>query len=107
MIFLRNGPFLSFVTMDMRSPLSFLLRVWETETSNLLTFPIFFKYWSIGMCWDQVLILEYFYVDCIPPILLKHLEQSLMNALVWLVGLVSLFNGISTFVVYLMPNPFS
>ena len=37
----------------------------------------------IGMCWGQVLILKYFCIDCIPPILLKHLDWGLMSILVW------------------------
>ena len=37
----------------------------------------------IGMCWGQVLILEYFCEDCISPILLKNLDRGLVSVLVW------------------------
>ena len=36
----------------------------------------------IGMCWCQALILKYFYMDCIPTILWKHLDQLLRTILI-------------------------
>ena len=55
------------------------------------------------MHWGQVLILEYFCMNCIPPILLKLLHRAQMCVLVgWLFG----FYSISTFVDYLTQYPF-
>ena len=68
-----------------------------------------------------MLIIKDFCGDCILPIFLKHLARSLMSVVVWVhlqmtyrqkkalkssFDLVSLFNGISTLVGYLMPKPF-
>ena len=55
----------------------FSKRVGGTETPSLFTFSIFSNRCSlwIGMCWGQVLILEYFCAYCIPLILLKHLDR--------------------------------
>ena len=65
------------VAMDMQSTLFFSLRVWGRQIPSLLIFPIFFKCWQIvnWISWDQVLILEYFCANWIPPILLKYLDQ--------------------------------
>ena len=55
MIVLRNGSFLclerKFVVMNMLSSLFFSLKVWESQMSSLLTFPIFFK-WRQGVDCD-------------------------------------------------------
>ena len=45
----------------------------------------------IGMCWGQVLILEYFFTDCNPPILLKVSWSRFDERL----GLDSNFHGVS------------
>ena len=50
--------------------------------SLFLSFSSGGRLW-IDVCWIQVLILKYFCMDCIPPILLKHLDWSLMSILVW------------------------
>ena len=63
------------VAMDMQSFLFFSPRVWGSQTPSLFTFPTFFRWWN-GMCWCQVLILEYFF----SPIL-KHLDRGLMSVL--------------------------
>ena len=68
MVFLRNESFLYFGYVIV---LIFSLRY---QMPSLLTFPIFFKWWQIGMCWSQLLTLNYFCMDCFPPILLKHLS---------------------------------
>ena len=62
-----------------------LQRVWIIQTPSLLIFTIFSSgsWLWIWMCLGQVLILEYFYIDCIPPVLLKYVDQGLMCILVW------------------------
>ena len=47
-----------------------------------LSFSFGGRVW-IGMCWGQMLILEYLCTDCISPILLKRLNQNLMSVLIW------------------------
>ena len=49
--------------------------------------PLFLPFSSgdrlwIGMFWSQMLIVEYFWVDYVPSILLKHLDRGLMSVLV-------------------------
>ena len=56
----------------------------EAKASSLHTFLIFFKW--IEVCWGQVLILKYLCVDCLSPILLKHLDQDLGSGLNILLG---------------------
>ena len=50
-IFFRNESFLCFerrlAAVYMQSSLFFLLRVWGTQITKLLTFPNFFKWWQI------------------------------------------------------------
>ena len=96
MIFLRNVSFFLhrklLVFMDMQSSLFFSLRVWETKIPSLLTFPIILK-WQQIVDWDTMRWSAYprvwlfffllFSKDCIPPILLKHLDRDLMRFLVW------------------------
>ena len=65
----------------MRSSLIFSLRVLETQTPSLLTFPNFYKRYQI-VDWDE-LVLKYFCVDCIPSIHLRPPYRGLMCVLVW------------------------
>ena len=60
----------------------FSVRVWRTQMPSLLIYLIFSRLW-IGTCWGEVVILKYFFRDCIPPIFLKHLNWCLISILVW------------------------
>ena len=61
--------------------LIFLIKNMRSPNTHFAHFSYFFKW--IRISWLQVLILEYFCTDCIPSIFLKHLDQGLMNVLVW------------------------
>ena len=80
----EKGSFLCFerrlVAMDKRSSLLILLR--GTQTPCLLTFWSGSKLW-IKMHWGQVLILNYFCVDCSQLILLKDLDWGLISVPIW------------------------
>ena len=65
--------------------LFFSLSVWGSQTLSLLTFPIFLsggRFW-FGICWGQVLILEYFCADCILPMI----RQVQVGLKVWILRL--------------------
>ena len=89
MIFLSNESFLCFerrlVAMDLWSSLFFSQRVWGTQYSACLHFLSLpsCSILYIGMYRSQLLIIEFFYMDCILPILLKYIDFGLMSALVW------------------------